>query len=98
MTRTEALRRLRRSHWRGLERLVRHAWHEGYEAGLSHAHGQKRRGRPIRDDATVAGLVRRIERHFGLDRFGFEVRIVHAASGRRVPAGDPLRTYRVEAD
>jgi len=98
MTRSEALRRLKRSHWRGLERLVRHAWQEGFEAGLSQAHGQKRRGRPIRDDATVAGLVRRIERHFGLDRFGFEVRIVHAASGRRVKAADPLRTYRVEAD
>ena len=37
------------------------------------------------------GLMRRIERHFGLDGYGFEVRIVHAGSGRRVAAGDLLR-------
>jgi hypothetical protein len=41
-------------------------------------------------------LVRRIERHFGLDRYGFEVRVVHAGSGRRVPGADLLRKYRVD--
>ena len=48
------------------------------------AHGQSRRGRTIRADATVAGLVHLIERHFGLDRYGFQVRVVNARSGRRV--------------
>src|SRR5207244_3179446 len=69
-----------------------------FDAGITRAHGQGRRGRTIREDATVAGLMRRIERHFGLDRYGFEVRIVHAGSGRRVPAADLLRKYRVEAE
>ena len=32
-------------------------------------------------------------RHFGLDRYGFEVRVVHADSGRRVPSADQLRKY-----
>jgi hypothetical protein len=41
----------------------------------------------------VAGLVRRIERHFGLDRYGFEVRVVHAGSGRRVASRDLLGKY-----
>jgi hypothetical protein len=40
--------------------------------------------------------VRRIERHFGLDRYAFEVRVVHAASGRRIPARDLLAKYITE--
>jgi hypothetical protein len=95
MTQAQVLRRLRRAHWRTLERLVREAYQEGFDAGLTRAHGQGRRGRTIRGDAKVQGLVDRIERHFGLDRYGFEVRVVHAGSGRRVPASDELRKYRV---
>jgi hypothetical protein len=96
MTQARTLNRLRRTHWRSLEKLVRTAYHEGLEAGLARAHGQRRRGRTIRADATVDGLVKLIERHFGLDRYGFEVRIVHGTSGRRVPAASLLRAYRVE--
>jgi len=97
MTQAQVLRRLRRAHWRTLERLVREAYQEGFDAGLTRAHGQGRRGRTIRGDATVQGLVDRIGRHFGLDRYGFEVRVVHSGSGRRVPASDELRKYRVGA-
>jgi len=96
MTQAQTLKRLRRAHWRGLERLLKRSYMEGFEAGMTRAHGQGRRGRTIRADATVQGLVRIIERHFGLDRYGFEVRVVHAGSGRRVPAGDLLGKYRVE--
>ena len=35
-------------------------------------------------------------RHFGLTRYGFEVRVVHAHSHRRVPGADLLLTYRLE--
>jgi hypothetical protein len=94
MTQDQVLKKLRRTHWRGLQRLVEEAYREGVEAGLARAHGLGRRGRTIRDDATVDGLVRRIETHFGLERYGFEVRIVHRGSGRRVPATDQLRRYR----
>jgi hypothetical protein len=97
MTQTQLLKKIRRAHWRALERLVRRAYKEGFDAGLARAHGQGRRGRTIRGDATVEGLVRRIEQHFGLDRYGFEVKVVHAGSGKRVPARSQLRTYRVEA-
>ena len=93
MNQTQALKRLRRSHWIGLEKLLKEAYQEGVEAGLERAHGQRRRARPIRDDATANGLIQRIERHFGLDRFAFEVRVVHRSSGRRVPGGDLLRRY-----
>ena len=96
MTRKEALGRLKRAHWRALERLVRRGYLEGYEAGLRHAHGQRRRGRTIRADATVEGLLRIIERHFGLDRYGFELRIVHSGSKKHVPLGDHLLKYRRE--
>ena len=95
MTQARTLNRLRRQHWRSLEKLVRTAYQEGLEAGLARAHGQRRRGRTIRADATIEGLVRRIEQHFGLDRYGFEVRVVHGASGRRVPATSLLSKYRV---
>ena len=95
MTQKQALKRIRRAHWRTLERLMREAYRQGFEAGQARAHGQSRRGRTIREDATVAGLVDRIERHFGLARYGFEVRVVNARSGRRVPTGALLRTYRV---
>jgi hypothetical protein len=93
MTQTRTLRQLRRSHWRGLERLLKRAYQEGYDAGLARAHGQGRRGRPIRADATVHGLINQIEAHFGLDRFTFDVRVVHPSSGRRVPGDHELNRY-----
>ncbi len=96
MTQTRMLNKLRRSHWRSLQRLMKQAYQEGYEAGLARAHGQGRRGRTIRADATVTGLVDQIERHFGLGRYGFQVRIVHAGSGRRVAMADQIGRYRVE--
>jgi hypothetical protein len=96
MTQSQTIRKLQRQHWRALQRLYKRAYREGFDAGLTRAHGQGRRGRTIRADASVSGLVRRIERHFGLDRYGFEVRIVHASSGRRVPAADLLGKYRVD--
>jgi hypothetical protein len=96
MTQTQALKKLKRTCWRSLERFLRDAYQEGFEAGLARAHGTGRRGRTIRADATVEGLVASIESHFGLERYGFEVRIVHAASGRRVPAGDLVSRYRCE--
>jgi hypothetical protein len=94
MTQTQTLKRLQRRHWKGLERLLKQAYREGLDAGASRARGTGRRGRTIRGDATVGGLVKRIERHFGLDRYGFEIRVVHAGSHRRVPAGDEIRRYR----
>ncbi len=97
MTQVQSLRALRRAHWRGMQRLLKRAYQDGIEAGLARAHGQGRRGRTIRADATVAGLIRLVERHFGLDRYGFEVRVVHTGSGRRVPARDLLAKYRLEA-
>jgi len=97
MTQSQTLRRLRTQHWRLLERLLKQAYREGYEAGLARAHGLGRRGRTIRGDATVDGLLKLIERHFGLDRYGFEVRVVHPGSGRRIPAGDLIARYRVES-
>lgn len=97
MTQSDVLKKLKRSHWRALERLIKQSYQEGIEAGLARAHGLGRRGRTIRGDATVEGLVRRIERHFGLERYGFEVRVVHARSGKRVPATDQLRKYLVTA-
>jgi hypothetical protein len=96
MTQARTLKKLERAHWRHLERLVRQAYQDGFDAGLARARGRGRRGRTIREDATVDALVRSIERHFGLDRYGFEVRIVHADSGRRVPGGRMLRRFRVE--
>ena len=96
MTQSQVLRKIRRAHWRSLEGALRLAYREGIEAGIHRAHGQGRRGRTIRADATVAGLVRLIERHFGLERYGFEVRVVHRTSKKRVPARDLLRKYRIE--
>jgi hypothetical protein len=96
MTQTQALRRLQRAHWRALRRMCRQAYQDGFEAGMARAHGGGRRGRTVRADATVEGLVRLIGRHFGLERYGFEVRVVHAGSGRRVPARDLLLKYRVD--
>jgi len=97
MTQTQVLRKLKHSHWRSIERALRLAYQEGFDAGLARAHGQGRRGRTIRDDATVEGLVRLIERHFGLGRYAFEVRVVHRGSKKRVPARDLLHKYRIEA-
>ena len=96
MTQTPSLRRLKRIHWRTLERLAKEAYQDGFEAGLARAHGAGRRGRTIRADATVEGLLRRIEDHFGLKRYGFEVRVVHAASGRRIPSRDQLLKHLAE--
>jgi hypothetical protein len=96
MTQTQMLKRSERRLWRTLQDLLKRAYREGYDAGLARGHGQGRRGRTIREDATVEGLVRQIEAHFGLDRYGFEVRVVHAGSGRRVPAADQLRRYRLQ--
>lgn len=93
MTQTQVLRKLQRTHWRSLERLAKKAYQAGFEAGLARARGQSRRGRTIRADATVEGLLRRIDRHFGLDRYGFEVRVVHPGSGRRVPSRDHLANH-----
>lgn len=90
MTQGQLLRRLKRSQWRSLERVLKYAYEKGIEEGRNRAHGGKRRGRTIRGDATVEGLVRLIERHFGLKRYAFEVRIVHPRSGRRIPAKDLL--------
>lgn len=95
MNLTQSLKRARRNQWRGLERIVRQAWEEGYQAGERRAHGSGRRGRTIRADATVAGLVTIVERHFGLDRYGFEIKVVHKGSGRRVPAADQIARYRL---
>jgi hypothetical protein len=97
MTQTQTLKRLKRNHWRGLERMLRQSYQEGFEAGLARAHGQGRRGRTIRADATVQGLLDRIQRHFGLDRYRFELLVVHAGSKKRVPLGDLLGRYRGEA-
>ncbi len=94
MTQAQALRSLQRAHWRALQRMLKRAYQEGVEAGRARARGTGRRGRTIRADASVEGLVRAIERHFGLERYGFEVRVVHSASGRRVPARDLLAKYR----
>ena len=96
MTQNQTLRALRARHWRAIERLLKHAYQEGFDAGLTRARGQGRRGRTIRADATVEGLLQQVERHFGLERFGFEVRVVHGTSGRRVPASDLLARYRLE--
>jgi hypothetical protein len=96
MNQTQTLRTLQRQQWRALERLMRRSYREGFQAGLARAHGQGRRGRTVRADATVAGLTRLIERHFGLDRYGFEVRIVHAASKKRVALRDQIAKYRLE--
>jgi ribosome modulation factor len=90
MTQSQVLRRLKRSHWRSLERIVKRSYQAGLEAGLARAHGAGRRGRTIRADATIEGLVRRIERHFGLERYAFEVRVVHPRSARRLPSRDLL--------
>jgi hypothetical protein len=98
MTQAQTLRKLARAHWRAVERIARRAYQEGVEAGLTRAHGQRRRGRTIREDATVEGLLRNIERHFGLRPYRFELQVVHPGTRRRVPGSSLLRTYRNEAD
>lgn len=95
MTQTQVVRTLRRKHWRVLERFIKKAYADGVEAGITRAHGQGRRGRTIRADATVNGLMRRIERHFGLDRYRFRIQVVHPGSGHRVPGRDTLSKYRI---
>jgi hypothetical protein len=93
MTQSQVLKRLQKTHWRSLERLTKKAYQAGFEAGLARARGGSRRGRTIRADATIEGLLRRIERHFGLDRYGFEVRVVHPLSGRRLSSRDLLSNH-----
>jgi hypothetical protein len=95
MAETQTLKKLKRTHWRSIEGLLKSAYREGLDAGIARARGQSRRGRTIREDATVGGLVRRIESHFGLDRYGFEVRIVHKRSRRAVTASDQIVKYRI---
>ncbi len=96
MTQNEALKRIRQSHWQSLERHLKRAYQEGVEEGRSRAKGAGRHGRTIRGDATVAGLTRLIEKHFGLARYAFEVRIVHPQSGRRIPTRNLLREHLAE--
>lgn len=94
MTEREVRRMLMRQYLRKIDQLMKDAYEAGVEAGVVRAHGQGRRGRTIREDATVAGLVDLIKDHFGLARYKFDVRIVHA-SGRRVPDLDHLRKYKL---
>lgn len=96
MTQAQVMKRMKRSHWQALERHLKGAYSEGVEAGLARARGAGRRARTIRGDATVEGLVRIITRHFGLDRYKFEVRVVHPESGRRIPSRDLLRDHLAE--
>jgi hypothetical protein len=93
MTQTQTLKTLRRAQWRSLERHIKRAYQAGFDAGVARARGGSRRGRTIRGDATIDGLLRRIERHFGLERYGFEVRVVHRVSGRRLSAKDLLSNH-----
>jgi hypothetical protein len=95
MTETKTLKKLKRAHWRSIEGLLKQAYRDGHDAGVLRARGQSRRGRTIRGDATVGALVRTIESHFGLDRYGFEVRIVHERSRRAVPTRDKILKYRI---
>ena len=97
MTQARTLKKLKQKHWASLENLYKTAYQEGREDGITWSHGQGRRGRTIREDATVEGLIRQIEDHFGLARYGFEVRIVHGRKKKRqVPATDMLKRYRIE--
>lgn len=93
MAETQTLRKIQRRHWRTLEKLMKDAYREGFEKGRQKARGQGRRGRTIRADATVEGLLRQIEKHFGLDRYHFEVRVVHTGTRRHLPLGDPIGKY-----
>ena len=95
MTQSQTLKKLQRRHWRTLEQLLKRAYQEGVDAGRQRAHGQGRRGRTVRADATVEGLLRLIERHFGLDRYHFEIRIVHRGTRRHVPLSDLIGRYRI---
>jgi hypothetical protein len=95
VTQNQTLRKIRRAQWRMLERALKQAHQEGFEAGLARARGSGRRGRTIRGDATVEGLLRQIVRHFGLDRYRFELMVVHPESRKRLPAGDRIDRYRV---
>ena len=98
MTQARTIAKLQRQWRRQLEHLLKQSYQEGVEAGLARAHGLGRRGRTIRADTKVEGLVRLIEQHFSLDRYSFEVRIVHGKSGRRLPAEDLIRKYRLGED
>jgi hypothetical protein len=95
MTQTQTLQKIQRRHWKTLEQLMKRAYREGLAAGRMKAHGQGRPGRTIRADATVEGLVRLIEQHFGLDRYHFDVRLVHRGTRRHLPLHDSIGKYRV---
>src|SRR2546422_5184102 len=62
MTQTQLLKKVQRAHWRSLQRLLRRAYQEGFNAGLTRAHRAGRRGRTIRPDPRGEGLLRRVER------------------------------------
>ena len=64
MIQTQVLKRIKRSHWMALERQLKRAYSEGVEEGRARARGAGRRGRTIRGDATVDGLLRLGTSHY----------------------------------
>ncbi|MHB8875389.1 MAG: hypothetical protein ACYC8T_17020 [Myxococcaceae bacterium] len=52
--------------------------------------------RPVRASLTIGGLLKRITRHFGLDRFDLEVRVVDPRSHRHLMRDVRLSRYQVE--
>ena len=52
--------------------------------------------RPVRGSLTVGGLVKKITRHFGLDRFALEVRVVDPRSHRHLMRDVRLSRYQLE--
>ncbi len=52
--------------------------------------------RPVRGSLTVGGLVKKITRHFGLERFALEVRVVDPRSHRHLMRDVRLSRYQLE--
>jgi hypothetical protein len=52
--------------------------------------------RPVRSSITVGGLVKKITRHFGLDRFNIEIRVVDPRSHRHLMRNVRLSRYVIE--
>jgi len=52
--------------------------------------------RPVRSSITVGGLLKKINRHFGLHRFDIEIRVVDPRSHRHLMRGVRLSRYVVE--
>ena len=52
--------------------------------------------RPVRSSITVGGLLKKINRHFGLGRFDIEIRVVDPRSHRHLMRGVRLSRYLVE--